>query len=837
MLANSVVKRLVVLLLLLVLSVLALWQQRDRMVLAIANQQLEAHGLQLSCLNWSLQANSGLPNVIIEQACVITADVRLQLRDWKYQPANNALIGDSLTVIHTPLDSSQSSVLTQPLQWQLPANVPSLEIKAINVQSPLLTQAIALSLQWQNLQDIKLSGDIVASVSVNDDTVTADVAWQLADLNKFFDIDPVLKSGIESNLIFNGRHLETRHKLTINQTMTNMASCHLNLRSGGVVVADIDIINRNASIDLSGMPIDVNWQSKQCSALQGLQDISIGQTPLRGFNTVRIEKSRPISISEQELALTDVVLTLTEKENNPRGSAQLQLQAFKLLFESGQYHANLNMASDLQLQSQGALKWPITGNDGENGKQAKKTEANEIEVGETETMSVNSETTVSINNVKYQDVSVANVKADVAIKLATFLEASVVANLKNIAYQTMTAEKLQARISLNSDIEHNLDSLTIDTDLGIKNVKMADIAARKITQKLLIKSNSNQQKHSVKGVSSVVGLSAQAMEFMPIAISHKARLAKRKLSAMHDIAIEQAFNAHISNSFNNATLTIKQQEISALNSLLEQQQKDSEFVAGSVDVDFKIRLNDLYSKGSILLSDASIKYQDYSASGIKVSGDVVYRNEALSINQGKLDVNKVFAGIEIDDIKANVSENAPFKLSGINGQLLGGSFSIDHIALSDKPQTVTLLLEEIDASEILALEQQSGISFEAKLDGEFPVLISDGEIEIQDGTLKNVGDASLIINNNAAFDALKAEQAELGEVLSSLEALDISRLSAGVKLGKDGWVNLGFKINGRNQEKQQDVNFNYNHKENIYTLMKALRMGDVIKDQVEKELQ
>jgi hypothetical protein len=214
-----------------------------------------------------------------------------------------------------------------------------------------------------------------------------------------------------------------------------------------------------------------------------------------------------------------------------------------------------------------------------------------------------------------------------------------------------------------------------------------------------------------------------------------------------------------------------------------------------------------------------------------------FKDDRLNSKNGNLSISRVFAGIDIEEISGVLSPSEPFSINAIKGSLLGGSFNVDKLQLSEADQKILLKLNNIDAEQLLALEQQSGIALKARIDAELPVQLSEGEAQIVDGRLMNNGSAVLTIDNNEAFENLKQQQTELGEVLSLLEHLDIQSLESDVKLAKDGWLDLGFRIKGTNPDQQQDVNFNYTHKENIYTLMKALRMGDVIKDKVQKELQ
>ena len=69
-----------------------------------------------------------------------------------------------------------------------------------------------------------------------------------------------------------------------------------------------------------------------------------------------------------------------------------------------------------------------------------------------------------------------------------------------------------------------------------------------------------------------------------------------------------------------------------------------------------------------------------------------------------------------------------------------------------------------------------------------------------------------------------------------LEHLNVIQLQAELDLASDGWLDLAMQIKGSNPIKQQSVNFNYTHKENVFTLMKALRLNSVIRDKVEQQM-
>ena len=116
-----------------------------------------------------------------------------------------------------------------------------------------------------------------------------------------------------------------------------------------------------------------------------------------------------------------------------------------------------------------------------------------------------------------------------------------------------------------------------------------------------------------------------------------------------------------------------------------------------------------------------------------------------------------------------------------------------------------------------------------------PFYFDDTGVEVKNGSLANQGQGKLIISNNEAFDAVMRQQQELQPVLGLLKNLDIQKLNSTVALKSDGWLNLGVNLQGFNEPEQQQVNFNYNHEENVFTLLRALRLSDEITQKVEQQ--
>ena len=171
----------------------------------------------------------------------------------------------------------------------------------------------------------------------------------------------------------------------------------------------------------------------------------------------------------------------------------------------------------------------------------------------------------------------------------------------------------------------------------------------------------------------------------------------------------------------------------------------------------------------------------------------------------------------------------------ISGNVFDGVFELDKYTLLKSQQTANVTFKDIDASKLITLDDKSGITLTGRLKGWLPLHFSDSGVEVTNGNLLNQGEGKLIISNNVAFDSVMQQQQELQPVLSLLKNLEIQKLNSTVALKSDGWLNLGVNLQGFNEPEQQQVNFNYNHEENVFTLLRALRLSDEITQKVEQQ--
>lgn len=117
-----------------------------------------------------------------------------------------------------------------------------------------------------------------------------------------------------------------------------------------------------------------------------------------------------------------------------------------------------------------------------------------------------------------------------------------------------------------------------------------------------------------------------------------------------------------------------------------------------------------------------------------------------------------------------------------------------------------------------------------------PITLENWRPSIYQAKLHSQGRGRLKISNNSAFEALKQQQPEIGAQLAVLEHLAIESLLGSLDLASDGQADLGIQIKGVNPDSNQPVEFNYNHEQNLFMLIKSLRLSEQISKKVENSL-
>ncbi len=182
-----------------------------------------------------------------------------------------------------------------------------------------------------------------------------------------------------------------------------------------------------------------------------------------------------------------------------------------------------------------------------------------------------------------------------------------------------------------------------------------------------------------------------------------------------------------------------------------------------------------------------------------------------------------------------------FQVQGIaaHADILGGKISSDNYVYDSSAGNgeVLLALDRLDLLQVLSLEQEE-FHAQGKLTGRLPVKIRANRLLIEDGTIEALAPGGLIqYKPGDSVRNLVASNAQMATVLDTLQDFRYDTLHSEVDFRPDGILHLATNLAGSNPEFEggRRVNFNLNIEENVAALLKSLRLGSDLTNQIDRK--
>ena len=776
--------------------------------------ELEKAGVTLNCLDFSITSSL---NIHADKVCLNYQNQQLQLTGITANTKRVDIENAVLTVNPLP-KSDNANQLAKNLDLALPLNRPLINIKQLVVKSDELNKPLKISILEPELNKFNVSGDINASAiltankvrgqfEINDtflkhvintkNTLIADFNFNTQQAFSFDGIELELNGDISSQFA------HTYEQCKVNVLTTGKLATRFNLNSQALMF-NTDLLNNKINLTPSctelippseyagfiSKQVPLNWQLKLP------QSISLEASELRvpAINLVSVgDKQFDILITDTTLNITspfeDLQSTLSAQINTPdinniNVNAQLSGTAIK-----GDYAVMLENLPEFVPAIADGLS--LSGH------------FNISEFIDSKPIGlINAKLT--LNSVDAFNISAVQYQGDLIAKMDKQLNAEVA-----LTQQLKSAEYKEFKVT---DISN---TLTANANLGVGEL-FADLTA----------------KTNIKAVNSPdIKLNNIKVE--------STGLQSRALKATHHVFVndvELVVNHHVSSQAHPFEVIIPEQSVLSLNTFINQFEPLAQLTEGEFNGYISGDVNLQNASFNMNVSHASALYNDYLANDLNSAFSGEYNSGKLNVKPTTFNLNEFRAGAVVKTIKGQwqVSGNTTL-INDVKGSVFGGEFSLDSYTVGKPNQVANVKFENIDASKLVTLDDKSGIVLTGRLAGSLPVHFDSGKIEIIDGSLFSQGTGNLKITNNAAFDSVMQQQQELQPVLGLLTNLDIQKLNSSVALKNDGWLKLGVNLQGYNKAEQQQVNFNYNHEENVFTLLRALRLSDEITQKVEQQ--
>lgn len=797
------------------------------------NKQLAAHEAELSCIDWSLKGDFTLS---ADKVCLTMQNQRLILRGVRLSRTHLLIEQASLQL--SGFESSETTnAPAQLLDLPLPDWRPRFEVKELVIKSAELSQPIRLKLSEPQQNQWSVEGDLSATVNAQTHQLRGHVSIPAAFWSRFRQVPDALSLAqltfdSKSAFTFTGQQVELKSQLVIHAVQRE-TDCAISFASQGILTSAYDIYQQRIMLDARQLNNQIEL-AKSCLAQvqqtlpQGATDISLASSwwvhlpdaielDLKNFSLPSLNVLARSSAPQQETAKTQLQIELSELNWAP--STLPEARGFSANDWSGQIGVKLTDAQlgiiDLQAQLAAA------GLQGELNLNLVKFKLDASRMFEQ--LSASSQFTATDVFSEFPQLAL---NTDIKIQAAQFEQ------LKLNDYQgQLTATLAPQQIS----------QLSLTSQLA--KGEYLDYRMQGLSNQLQGRfewppEKNNSLTFSFTAQSDLETLTAPDIELNSLEL-HSLIQQETNLHGEHTLevtGIKAVLEHNLTAKSHPFSLKVSPQSTSLLMPLAVQVMPDIQLTDGVFSADINGDLVTQTAKFNGAIEQLSVLYQSYYIDHLTTQFTGQFNNGQLHIASTPFNLKTLHAGVALDNIKGHWQYAAnQASVADLQADVLGGQVFLDKFKLGPAKQTMQLQLKEIDASQLSTLSGQSGILVDGQISGELPLKMEQNELSLSNGVVYSVGQGQLQITNSTGFEAIKKQQAELEPVLSLLENLDINQLRSQVALNTEGWLTLAVKLEGYNQAQQQAVNFNYNHEENIYTLLRALRLNDEITRKVEQE--
>lgn len=249
--------------------------------------------------------------------------------------------------------------------------------------------------------------------------------------------------------------------------------------------------------------------------------------------------------------------------------------------------------------------------------------------------------------------------------------------------------------------------------------------------------------------------------------------------------------------------------------------------------------------GHWVISQGSLWTPDNQISGVDFSLPFRYYRQRWQFGYHQpvhLTIGSVTNQITISHITASLqghypwSESQPLTLSDVSMSLLDGKMSLSDLRLPQH-QPAVLKAENISLSPLITALHPKQIAMSGRVDGELPLLIDDPKYVIRQGWIKNNGPLTLRVDKDL-IDSITSNNMAAGVAVDWLRYMEISRSEATLQLTSQGELTMKSSVQGtsRFSNKDQRVNLNYTHQENVFMLWRSLSFADNLQSQLSQHL-
>ncbi len=244
-------------------------------------------------------------------------------------------------------------------------------------------------------------------------------------------------------------------------------------------------------------------------------------------------------------------------------------------------------------------------------------------------------------------------------------------------------------------------------------------------------------------------------------------------------------------------------------------------------------------EGELALADGEVAWGSVEGRGLDGLLAVGYEDGAPWLaSRGPVTVQTLDVGTPITNLTFALEGNlSRWHFRDVRADVLGGSLVAPALDWpSDQVQPV--VISQIDLQQVAALQASLAVSLAGRIGGYVPLQLGEDFLVVEQGRLANEGPLMLRVPPSQSVQAMAQSNQAVQLALDSISHLQIPDFQARMTMDREGWLDAQMTLKGVNPERKNlPVVFNYTHRENLLALLRSLRIGEEITQQLRTEKQ
>lgn len=250
------------------------------------------------------------------------------------------------------------------------------------------------------------------------------------------------------------------------------------------------------------------------------------------------------------------------------------------------------------------------------------------------------------------------------------------------------------------------------------------------------------------------------------------------------------------------------------------------------------------AEAAINLDSVSGRWKELTFSGLSLQHNLKLLPTIASLDSMQLSLDVLNIGVPVTDMDARLhlskdSQGIGVAMEQCTFTLFDSYFAVEPFSYRTADQTsrIRIKLQHLDLAIAVPYQKVKGLEVSGLVDGMLPLEISSDGLRIEDGAIWQNGPGAISYRPEDSTAMKKAGLPDL--VIKAMEDFQYHTLQTKVNYQPDGQLDLSIQLQGKSPriDTNRPIHLNLNVEQNLLYLLKSLRYGGLITQEIEKTIQ